>query len=141
MKRTLILAAWIGMAGVTAAPAKAIETDTIRFGGQVVMRIRAGAHGMSPSDRADAVRSRLAEVVTRSTAGVPSITVRQERTGGEAGVFVGETLVIQVDRTLAQANGQGDPRDLAEQWAKNLGRVLPQAAAQYMAGSRQTAGF
>ena len=141
MKRTLILAAWIGMAGLTAVPAKAIETDTVRLGGQVVMRIRAGAHGSSPSDRGDAVRSRLAEVLARSTTGVPAITVRQERAGGEAGIFVGETLVIQVDRTLTEANGQGDPRDLAVKWAENLGRALPQAVAQYMAGSRKTAGF
>jgi len=140
MKRTLILAAWMGLAGMTAAPASAIETDTVRLGGQVVMRIRAGANGLSPSDRADAVRSRLAQVLAQSTSGVPAITVRQERAGGDAGIFVGETLVIQVDRTLTQSNGQGDPRDLAEKWAKNLGSVLPQAVAQYMAGSRQTAG-
>lgn len=115
---------------VVAAPAARAQDDTaIDLGGEVVMRIRVGAGGYSPQERADAVRARLAPILGFADLKASDITVRQSRPGQTAGIYVRNSLLITVDRNLSQANGD-TPEGLARIWAEKLRVVLPRVAAR-----------
>jgi hypothetical protein len=91
---------------------------------RLIMTIRAGAAGLSPEERADAVRKRLGPIITRPDLTAEDITIRQEKKYQDAGIYVRDRLLITVDRNLARANST-TPRVLAEQWAENLREALP----------------
>jgi hypothetical protein len=127
MKKITLIAALAALVGTLTVPARATETDTILLGDRVVMRIRAGVNGESPSDRADAIRERLASILPAVRGSSAAVSVRQDAPSQDAAVYIDDKLVIRVDETLAQANRMEDPRDLALIWARNLRSALPQA--------------
>jgi hypothetical protein len=131
MKRTLTAVLAVGLATMGAALPAAAQTDetAIDLGGQVVMRIRIGAGGYSPQQRADAVRARLAPILGFAGLKPADVSVRQTRPGQDAAIYVRNSLLITVDRSLAGANGT-TPEGLARVWADRLRTVLPHVAAR-----------
>ena len=127
MNVTKTLAAALALAALGAAPARPqTGGDTITLGGQIIMRIRTGAGGYTAVQRAEAVRERLVEILSQENLRPADVTVRQTRFRQDASIYVRDRLLITVDRTLSQANGNGDPAALANNWAQRLRNVLPQ---------------
>jgi hypothetical protein len=91
---------------------------------RLVMTIRTEAAGLSPYERADAVRRRLGPILTLANLRAEDVTIRQDRRYQAAAIYVRDRLLITVDRGLAKANST-TPRVLAEQWAETLREVLP----------------
>lgn len=99
------------------------------IGGQVVMRIRTGAGGLTPAERAESVRRRLGPILTMPDLEASDIRVHQRLPGQTAAIYVRDRLLITVDRNLAEANGT-TPRILAFKWRENLRGVLPEVAVE-----------
>jgi hypothetical protein len=131
MRRIFTTAVAVGVAAAgVALPARAQTDETaIDLGGQVVMRIRIGAGGYTPQQRADAVRARLTPILGFAGLKAADVTVRQTRPGQDAAIYVRDSLLITVDRSLAGANGT-TPEALARVWADRLRTVLPRVAAR-----------
>lgn len=122
------------LCGALAAPGTARAQETpgsaeVVIGGEVVMRIRTGAGGLTAEERADAVRRRLGPILTLTDLSPQDIYVRQRGRGQTAAIYVRDRLLITADRSLAQANDT-TPGLLAEQWARNLREVLPQVEVE-----------
>ena len=132
MKRIAAIAGLLlAIAGAgTPRAAQATEVDTILLSGQVVMRIRAGVKGLSPADRGEEIRSRLTALLTQPGLTTPDVRVQQPEPGRDALILLGDHVLVRVDQTLAQSNQMDDPLRLANLWAQNLKRVLPQAIAE-----------
>lgn len=130
MKRMMIAAMAMLGVGLLSTPGARAQVDetAIDLGGEVIMRIRVGAGGYTPEQRADAVRGRLAPILGFSGLKASDVTVRQSRPGQTAGIYVRNSLLITVDRNLAAANGD-TPEGLARVWAEKLRVVLPRVAA------------
>lgn len=112
----------------SAAAAPAASTDAgaadVTLGGEVVLRLRASAGGMTPQQRVDTITSRLTSLLA-----IPKITpadVVVYTPPGKAPVIyaLGHRL-ITVDAATVQAAGGGKALTLAQQWAARLQQVLP----------------
>lgn len=143
MKTSATLAAIGVLATTIIAPARAQDpadaantSTTISLAGQVVMRIRTGAAGYTAEQRADAVRTRLTPILSMQGLSAQDVTVRTLNPG-QSNILVRGHLLLTVDRTLAQANGQ-KPARLAQAWAANLRETIPQVTAAH--GSQYEAG-
>ena len=139
MKRSTCRMAAVTTAGslallLAAAPAAtaqeyAAPAPEVVIGGEVVMRIRSGAGGLTPEERADAVRRRLGPILTMPDLQAEDVWVQQREQGRTAAVYVRDRLLITADRNLARANDT-TPGRLAEKWANLLREVLPQVEVE-----------
>lgn len=124
----------IGTAPITAYAADepggdvtaATGTD-IDLAGQVVMRIRQGAGGYTAEQRADIIRTRLIPILSNANLRAEDITVSDSVSSPT--IYVAGQQLITIDWNLARYN-KTTPMGLAQAWAANLRRVLPQAAAK-----------
>lgn len=138
-----LLAAGAAASTLTATPARADEpagdaatalrTD-IDLAGQVVMRIREGAGGYTAGQRAEIIRTRLIPILSNSNLRAEDITVSGPASGPT--IYVNGQQLITIDANLARYN-KTTPAGLAQSWAANLRRVLPQAVAK---GTRPNGG-
>ena len=125
----LALAIFGIVAGPSAVSAQAsrpaVADTTISLGGRQIMNIRTGAGGYTARQRADAVRARLVPILSITNLTPEDVSVRQQRPGKDASIYVRGHLLVTVDRTLARANC-ARPFALADRWAAKLAAVLPQ---------------
>jgi len=112
-------------AGAVAQGETVRDGNTVTYSGQILMRIRTGAGGYTAEQRAEAVKERLGPILSLENLKPEEVTVRQERAKQDASIYVRDRLLITVDRTLARANGNGDPGALARAWADRLRGILP----------------
>ena len=144
MKSITLFAALGLLAGVAGTPSHAQNpsdaantSTTISLAGQVVMRIRTGAGGYTAEQRADAVRTRLTPILSLPNLSASDVTVATPNPN-QSNILVRGHLLLTVDRTLAQANGE-KPAQLAQAWAANLRQAIPQVVAhpgpQYQQGN------
>jgi len=106
-------------------PNAATRTD-IDLAGQVVMRIREGAGGYTAGQRAEIIRTRLIPILSNSNLRAEDITVSGPASGPT--IYVNGQQLITIDGNLARYN-KTTPAGLAQSWAANLRRVLPEAVA------------
>jgi hypothetical protein len=115
-----------GPSAVSAQIGRDSAADTvISLGGRQIMNIRTGAGGYTAQQRADAVRERLVPILSIISLTPEDVSVRQQRPGQDAGIYVRGHLLVTVDRTLARTDGMS-PFKLADKWAARLASVLPQ---------------
>jgi len=112
-----------------AAPSAPVANGTstpadVTLGGQVVLRLRAAAGGMTPQQRVDVITSRLSGLLSHPKITPADVVVFTPK--GQAPVIyaLGHRL-ITVDAATVQAAGGGQPLTVASQWAKRLQQVLP----------------
>lgn len=126
-----LLALAIGF-GLTAAHAQHTTPTTstiISLGGKQIMDIRTGAGGLTPQQRAEAVRERLIPILSITHLTPEDVRVQQPRPHQAASIYVRGHLLVTVDRTLARADGT-KPFTLANRWAATLADVLPSVNAR-----------
>ena len=105
------------------ASADASAAD-VTLGGQVVLRLRAPAGGMSPQQRVDVITSRLTGLLAHPKI-TPADVVVYTPTGQAPVIYALGHRLITVDAATVQAAGGGKPLVVATQWAKRLQQVLP----------------
>lgn len=110
-------------------PVVADQAPEVVIGGRVVMRIRTGAGGLTPDERADAVRRRLGPILTMTDLSPEDVQVVQREAGATASIYVRNRLLITADKNLARANDTS-PGLLAEKWAEILREVLPEVQVE-----------
>jgi hypothetical protein len=111
-----------------AQPSRASQTEPpsdVAIGGNVVLRLRSSAGGMSPQQRADRITERLAFLC-----GIPDLQPSDVVVYAPAHlqpvIYVSGRKLITVDSSTAAATGIGSPEETAEVWAKRLQVVLPE---------------
>ena len=108
------------------AQAQDASVATVTLGGEVLLRIRSDAGGVTALQRADVITQRLAEDV--ATPGItPADVAVLTEPGTPPVIFALGRRLITVDAGMAQATGGGDPMVLATRWAKHLQQLLPRA--------------
>lgn len=117
----------IGLIAATAGAAWAQDPATsadVTLGGQVVLRLRAAAGGLTPQQRVDVITSRLSGLLSHPKITPADVVVFTPQ--GQAPVIyaLGHRL-ITVDAATVQAAGGGKPLVVASQWAKRLQQILP----------------
>lgn len=126
-KRFLVLTVMMGMLACTAGPLFSAYDGDVLIGGEVILRVRYPAGGMSVKQRAETVMLRVNELLgTRPF--YPS-EVRVAVRNKEHVVMVGDKVIITVDKRTAEYNS-ATPEQLANMWAANLRRVIPKAKAE-----------
>ncbi|MCC6483432.1 MAG: hypothetical protein IT209_01190 [Armatimonadetes bacterium] len=108
-------------AGLCAQPAQ------VSLAGQVVLRIHAPAAGKTCQQRADIVQQRIVDALSIGVLYPKDIHVQKQR--GEWAIFVKDILIITADATSAKVNHTTAPK-LAEMWANNLRKTLPESTPQ-----------
>lgn len=107
----------------TTANADASSAD-LTLGGQVILRLRAAAGGLTPQQRVGVINSRLSGLLSH-----PKITPADVVVFAPAGrapvIYALGHRLITVDAATVQAAGGGKPLVVATQWAKRLQQVLP----------------
>ena len=141
LRKALGIAALLTLVAGVTRPAQATETDVIEVGDRVVMRLRAGVDGNSPSDVGDAVRSRLATILERPGVAAARVSVQRGTPGQDAFITVNGELLLRVNRSLAEANGMDEPSELARIWARNLQSALTPVVAQIRASRASAASI
>jgi hypothetical protein len=121
----LVLTLTIGQSSLTAVQAAMEGLPQVFIQDRLVMTIRTEAAGMTPHQRADAVRRRLGPILTLPNLSAEDVEIRQDHPYQTAAIYVRDRLLITVDRGLAKANST-TPSVLAEQWAATLREVLPE---------------
>ncbi len=106
------------------------DPTLITVSGQILFRIRAGAGGYTATQRAEAVQDRLVPILSLERLTSSDITVKQARPNQDASIYVRDKLLVTVDRTLAQANGDKDPGALARTWADRVRTILPSVSVK-----------
>lgn len=124
--------------GLASASSYEMERQTITYSGQILFRIRTGVAGYTAEQRADAVRERLGPILAMHNLVPKNVTVQQEKPYGDANIYVRDRLLITVDKSLAQANGNNDPGDLARQWADRMRSILPTVSVKQSADIPQS---
>ncbi len=113
---------------VPTAPATAPSADAnsanLTLGGQVVLRLRAAAGGMTPQQRVDVINGRLSGLLSHPKI-TPADVVVYTPTGQAPVIYALGHRLITVDAATVQAAGGGKPLTVATQWAKRLQQVLP----------------
>jgi len=106
-------------------PPATVAVPELVIAGRVVMRLRSQAGGLTPEERADALRQRLGVIITLPNIVPADVQVRQRRPGQTAYIYVRDRLLLTVDRNTAAAN-KTSVDALAQNWARNLRETLPQ---------------
>jgi hypothetical protein len=101
-------------------------TGEMIIGDQVVLTIHAAAGGMSIQQRVDQVTSRLNKRLGSAHFDPTLISVR--KFGCEYALAYSGDLIVTADSKTAELNGTST-KQLADQWASNLRRVIPLAKA------------
>lgn len=123
--RRRIMAA-TALAVIAGGPVRAQDTPAdVTLGGEMVMRLRSSAGGLTPQQRVDAIEERLTRLVA-----IPDITpadvVVYTPSGGSPVVYAVGRRLIEVDKqTAAAAGSPGEQLKLAKGWAKKLQQLLP----------------
>jgi len=102
----------------------------VTVGGELILRIRFSAGGMTPQQRASAITQRLVNILQDPDI-QPSDIVVKPIAGGEAAIYVKDNLLVTVDKKHAALN-KTTPLKLGEIWAKHLREVLPQVNVKPM---------
>ena len=140
MKHWASLLALLTLMGASVAPAGAQNnkaaplvtpyTDTdIALAGQVVMRMREGAGGFTPEQRAAIIRGRLIPILSIRGLDPGDVRVRLQDNGRLATIWVRDHFLVTAGGPVARANNT-TPEALARQWAKNLQDTLPKMAVK-----------
>lgn len=98
---------------------------TIALAGQDVLRVRSGAAGFTPQQRAEAIRLRLIPIQSIKDLNADDVRVA-ELPAGERAITVRGHLLATIDRRLAAENN-ATPAQLADTWASNLRTTLPES--------------
>lgn len=110
------------------APPPPCETPgVVSLAGEVILRIHSPAAGKDCQQRADIVQMRIVDSLSIGLVFPKDIFVRKVKS--EWGVFVKDILIITADAGSAKIN-KTTPRQLAEVWAKNLRRTIPESTPQ-----------
>lgn len=107
----------------------------VTVGGELILRIRFSAGGMTPKQRAAAITSRLRTILQDPTITPEDIVVRPIA-GGEAAIYVKENLIVTVDKQHARLH-RTTPLQLGEIWAQHLRKVIPQITVQPIPGQEE----
>jgi hypothetical protein len=96
--------------------------------GQVALRIRGAAGGLTPVQRADRVARRLDELASSKKLRAEELQIRTVPSG--AALYAGNELIVTADRAQAAANGIA-PTRLADTWRDNLSTALTGRVVAY----------
>lgn len=130
MKKTLVVALALLLAAISLSFAQEEPVGEVVVGGELILRIRFSAGGMTPQQRADAITVRLRTILQDPDI-QPSDIVVKPIAGGEAAIYVKENLLVTVDKKHAALN-KTTPLKLGEMWAKHLRQVIPQVNVKPM---------
>ncbi|MEJ5251966.1 MAG: hypothetical protein HPY54_05780 [Chthonomonadetes bacterium] len=130
MKKTAVVALALLVGWVCMATAQTEPPGEVTVGGEIILRIRFSAGGMTPKQRADAITIRLRTILQDPDI-QPSDIVVKPVAGGEAGIYVKDQLLVTVDKAHANFH-KTTPMKLGEIWAKHLREVLPQVNVKPM---------
>jgi hypothetical protein len=97
-------------------------SNAVFVGGTPIMRVRVGADGYTPDQRAGKIQERLNNLLGQGPIRVADITTQQD--GADAVVLVKGQLLFTADSATAQFNST-TPMILADTWADHLRKVLP----------------
>ncbi len=100
----------------------------VTVGGEMILRIRFSAGGMTPQQRADVITSRLRTILQDPTIQPEDVVVKPVA-GGEAAIYIKGQLLITVDRRHADFH-KTTPQKLGEIWATHLRKVIPLVKVQ-----------
>lgn len=100
------------------------QPGVVTVGGEMILRIRFSAGGMTPQQRADAITTRLRTILQDPDI-QPEDVVVKPIAGGEAAIYIKENLLVTVDRRHADFH-KTTPLKLGEIWANHLRKVIPQ---------------
>lgn len=112
MKRTIILAAALVLLNGAATAQAPSTSNAVFVGGTPIMRVRVGAAGYTPAQRAAAIQERLNDILAHGPIRPDDITA--EPLGSEAVVRVQGRLLFTADGATARFN-QATPLELANQ--------------------------
>ncbi len=96
--------------------------NAVFLGGTPIMRVRVGAAGYTPDERASAIQARLNLLLGEGPITPDEITTAQS--GSDAVVLVKGQLLFTADTETARVNSTSTT-DLASSWAERLRSVLP----------------
>ena len=130
MRNPFTMLASLLLVAVSLCSAQQEPPGIVTVGGELVLRVRFSAGGMTPQQRADAITQRLVRILQDPDI-QPSDIVVKPIAGGEAAIYVKDALLVTVDKKHAQVN-QTTPIKLAEMWAKHLREVIPQVNVKPM---------
>lgn len=102
----------------------------VTVGGELILRIRFSAGGMTPRQRAEAITIRLRTILQDPNI-APSDVVVKPIAHGEAAIYIKDQLLVTVDKRHAEAQ-KTTPLKLGEIWAKHLRNVIPQVNVKPM---------
>jgi hypothetical protein len=127
MKQKMITAAAVLLiagiaAGAMAQTPRAANSNAVFVGGTPIIRVRVGAAGYSPDQRAQQIQNRVNEILAHGP--IRPHDVQVEPLGNEATVDVKGQLLFTADWATARFN-HTTPMLLAEGWAAHMRRVLP----------------
>lgn len=105
-------------------PDTSANSAKLTLGGQVVLRLRAAAGGMTPQQRVDVINSRLSGLLSHPKI-TPADVVVYTPPGKAPVIYALGHRLITVDAATVQAAGGGKALTIATQWAKNLQQILP----------------
>ncbi|MCS6949642.1 MAG: hypothetical protein RMM06_03650 [Armatimonadota bacterium] len=123
MRRIAVLLVALLSSGALCA-AQEERPGEVTVGGELILRIRFSAGGMTPQQRADAITTRLRTILADPNIQPEDIVVKPAA-GGEAAIYVKDNLLITVDRRHADFH-KTTPLKLGEIWAKHLRKVIPE---------------
>lgn len=130
MKRTVSVALGLLLGWFCVAAAQPEPVGEVTVGGELILRIRFSASGMTPQQRADAITTRLRTILQDPDL-QPSDVVVKPLAWGEAAIYVKGHLLITVDKAHADFH-KTTPVKLGEVWAKHLREVLPRVTVKPM---------
>jgi hypothetical protein len=130
VKKTLVVTLALLLTAFSLGFAQQEPVGEVIVGGELILRIRFSAGGMTPQQRADAITVRLRTILQDPNI-QPSDIVVKPIAGGEAAIYVKENLLVTVDKKHAEHN-KTTPLKLAEIWAKHLREVIPQVNVKPM---------
>lgn len=104
------------------APAPADLT----LGGEIILRLRADAGGLTPQQRVDTIQGRIAAILGTPNIKPADVTVYAPAKGTPVIYALGRRL-LTVDAATVRAAGSANltPLEAASEWAKRLQQVLP----------------
>lgn len=130
MRRAVLVALGLLFGWWCVAVALPEPVGEVTVGGELILRIRFSAGGMTPQQRADAITGRLRTILQDPNI-QPSDIVVKPIAGGEAAIYVKDHLLVTVDKAHANLH-KTTPLKLGEIWAKHLREVLPQVNVKPM---------
>jgi hypothetical protein len=130
MKKTLTVAMAFLFVALCMVFAQEEPAGEVTVGGELILRIRFSAGGMTPQQRADAITQRLVKILQDPDI-QPSDIVVKPVAGGNAAIYVKDNLLVTVDKKHAALN-KTTPMRLGEIWADHLRQVLPQVNVKPM---------